>query len=118
MRLQQWLILVGLVVGLGCLQVAQRNAIFFKGYAVGERMHRMHARETEVAWLNAEVQALQSPTRLAHVAEERRLKLVAWSSLVTRVSAPSVVSITNASPLVHVAAADARDASGSDDTSD
>jgi len=73
--------LVGLLVGLGCLQVAQRNAIFLKSYAVGERTHHVHTQETQVAWLSTQVTGLASPMRLAEIAEERRLKLVAWSTL-------------------------------------
>lgn len=81
MALSRWLALVGLLVGLGCLQVAQRNAVFLKGYAVGERQHRLHAAETDVSWATAQVVGLSSPTHLAHLAQERQLKLVAWSTL-------------------------------------
>jgi hypothetical protein len=77
MRLTQWLLLIGIVTGLGCLQVAQRNALFLKGYAVGERVQRVHAKETDVSWLSARVVEMTSPVRLADIAQERRLKLVA-----------------------------------------
>lgn len=84
--------LIGVVVGLGCLQVAQRNAIFLKGYAVGERMHRVHTRENEVAWLSTRVTGLASPMRLADIAKERRLTLVAWSRLSPAVAQPHGMS--------------------------
>jgi hypothetical protein len=77
MRLAQWMMLIGIVTGLGCLQVAQRNALFLKGYAVGERVQRVHAKETDVSWLNARIVEMTSPVRLADIAQERRLKLVA-----------------------------------------
>ena len=81
MRLSRWLALIALVVGFGGLQVAQRNALFLQGYALGDRMSRMHAQETEVAWLRARVTGLASPMHLAQVAQDRQLKLVAWSTL-------------------------------------
>ena len=81
MRLSLWFVLVTSVVALGCLQVAQRNAVFMGGYAVGERLGRVHTEEVDVSWLTARVIALASPRRLADVAEERKMKLVAWSML-------------------------------------
>ncbi len=81
MKLTQWLLLVAVVIGVGCLQVAQRNAVFFSAYAVGERASRLHSETTGVTWLNARVIGLSSPNRLTQVAQERRLKLVAWSTL-------------------------------------
>lgn len=131
MKLAHWLILIGLLVGIGCLQVAQRNALFFKGYAVGERMSRLHTQETEVAWLSAEVEGLTSPTHLAQVAQERRLKLVAWSPLAPQVYTARVVSgpsgmpgaaaakvAAAGPPLVHVAAVDPDQVQTGNDTSD
>ena len=81
MRLSRWMLVIGIVVGFGCLKVAQRNAILVKSYAVGERMGRLHAKRNEVAWLHAQVTGLSSPSHLAQMAEERRLELVAWSRL-------------------------------------
>ncbi len=78
MNLTRWLVAIALLVGLGCLQVAQRNAIVLKGYALGQRTSELHAQETAVAWLGAEVNGLQSPAHLARVAQQRRLKFVAW----------------------------------------
>ena len=78
MRLSRWMAVIGVMVMIGCLQVAQRNALLLKGYAVGERMHQVHTQESDVAWLSAEVTGLASPSHLASVAAERRLKLVAW----------------------------------------
>jgi len=80
MRLSRWLALIAVMVGLGLLRVSQRNAVVLKGYAVGERLHRVHAKETDVTWLSAAVGGLVSPTHLAQVAEDRRLKLVARST--------------------------------------
>ena len=97
MRLSYWLGLVALVTGIGCLQVSQRTAIVLSGYAVGERMQRVHAQETDVSWLNANVVGLASPARLAHAAQERHLKLVAWST-VPRSAPPAVVAQANTTP--------------------
>ncbi len=68
MRLSRWITLIAILVGLGCLQVSQRNAIFLKGYALGERTDRMHIQETDLSWLYASVVRLESPTHLARVA--------------------------------------------------
>ncbi|MBI4342377.1 MAG: hypothetical protein HY599_03310 [Candidatus Omnitrophica bacterium] len=81
MRVRQWFLLIGFIVALGCLQVAQRTAVVMKGYAVGERMHQLHARQTDVSWLNVQIAGLSSPARLAQVVKDRQLKLVAWSTL-------------------------------------
>ncbi|MBI3330686.1 MAG: hypothetical protein HYZ96_01080 [Candidatus Omnitrophica bacterium] len=81
MRLSHWVALIAVMVGIGFLRVSQRNALLLKGYAVGERLHRVHAKETDVTWLAATVDGLASPAHLAQVAEERRLKLVARSTL-------------------------------------
>ena len=81
MLLSRWMTLIGIVVALGCLEVSQRNAIFLKGYALGDRLGQVHTQETDVSWLNAHVTGLASPGRLSQVAQERRLKLVAWSTL-------------------------------------
>lgn len=79
MRLSRWLVLIAALVGLGCLQVAQRNAIFLGGYAAGDRLSKLHAKEIEVGWLNANVTEHRSPVALDQAAQERRLNLVAWS---------------------------------------
>ena len=81
MRLSRWLVIIGIMVGVGCLRVAQRNAVLVKSYAVGDRMTRLHEQQNDVAWLQAQVTELSSPTQLARAAEARRLKLVAWSRL-------------------------------------
>ena len=92
MRLSHWLILIASVVGVGTLQVAQHQAIFMKGYAVGERMQRLHAAETEVLWLRTHVIGLTSPAHLSQVAQQRRLNLVAWSALPAAAMSAGVVS--------------------------
>ena len=81
MRLSHWVALIAVMVGIGFLRVSQRNALLLKGYAVGERLHRVHAKETDVTWLAATVDGLASPAHLAAVAQDRRLKLVAWATL-------------------------------------
>jgi len=94
MRLPRWLMLIGVLVGLGCLQVAQRNAVTLQGYAVGERLRRVHAEETAVSWLQTEVRTLASPSRLAQVSDDRQLKLVAWSPLPPTPSVAGVIPTT------------------------
>ncbi len=74
------MMLIAVLVGLGCLKVSQRNAIFLQAYAIGDRLSRIHTQETDVSWLNTRVVGLSSPTHLADVAQERRLNLVAWST--------------------------------------
>ena len=81
MRLSGWMGLIAALVGIGALQVSQRTAIVLSGYAVGSRMERVHDKETEVAWLDANVTGLASPGHLADVAKERRLNMVARSML-------------------------------------
>ena len=70
MRLTYWMTLIGFLVGLGCLQVTQRNAIVLKGYTVGERLIRVHRQEADVSWLNMQVVGLTSPTHLSQIAKE------------------------------------------------
>ncbi len=77
MRLSQWVTLIAILVGLGCLQVSSRNAIFLKGYALGERIDQMHTQETDLSWLHASVVGLESPTHLARVAGNRGMKFEA-----------------------------------------
>lgn len=81
MSLSRWMLLIAALVGFGCLKVSQQNAVFLAGYAVGERMARAHTQQTEVSWIGARVTGLASPAHLAEVAKDRRLKLVAWSTL-------------------------------------
>lgn len=80
MKMSSWFMLIGVLVGIGCLKVTEHNAIYFKGYALGEQVRSLHETDTQVGWLNVEVEGLASPGRLAQVAQERRLKLVAWST--------------------------------------
>ncbi len=82
MRLSRWLILVAAMVVFGGLKVMQHNALFLKGYAVGERLQRLRTMEHDVTWINAHVVGLSSPHRLFAVMEQRELKLVAWSPLI------------------------------------
>jgi len=73
--------LLGCVVGLGCLQVAQRTAIVMKGYALGERVHRVHTQQIDLSLERMEVVRLSSPVHLSQTAREKRMNLVAWSAL-------------------------------------
>jgi hypothetical protein len=98
MRLSGWMALIGVLVAVGCLAVTQRNAVYGQGYAVGRRLHRLHAEESDVSRLRAQVTGLESPTRLAQLADERRLKLVAWSTL-----SPDRPSETDGARLDHIA---------------
>ena len=103
MRLSRWMGLVGLMVGLGCLQVAERTAVVLKGYAVGDRLSRAHIASADVAWAESRVTGLTSPVHLALAAHERHLTLVAQASLadapmVTKTAAkarPIVASVPN-----------------------
>lgn len=81
MTLTRWFALIGLVIGLGCLQVAERNAVILRGYAVGERLHRLHQKETATLLTKERVTGLSSPAALVRVAGERQLKFVAWATL-------------------------------------
>ena len=79
MRFTRWLVLIAVCAGWGLMQVAWRTTLLANSYRLGEATERLHRAQTDVAWLTAEVIALQSPARLARVAKERDLKLVAWS---------------------------------------
>lgn len=119
MRLRPWFLLIGVIVGLGCLQVAQRNAVLMKGYAVGERTRHLHTQQTDVSWLNVQVTGLASPVHLAQVAQERQLKLVAWSTLSSdRVTAADVMPGREPAKGQTLMAALDRESAAGDDTSD
>ena len=105
MSISRWFALTAVVVGLGCLQVAQRNAILLKGYAIGTRMSDLHAQETDLSWLSADVVGLSSPAHLARVAQERRLTFVAWS----RLAHDSSLAGSGSGSLLQIAADDASD---------
>jgi len=81
LTMSRWLIVLAGVVSLGMCQVAQRNAIVFSAYGVGERMVRVHTEETDVTWLRARVDGLASPVHLANVARAQQLKLIARTTL-------------------------------------
>ena len=81
MRLSRWMMLIGGLVVLGSLQVAQRNAVILKSYAIADRYQSVQTKQTELAWLGARVSGESSPTSLAKVAQERHYKFVAWATL-------------------------------------
>ena len=114
MSTSRWFTLIAMVVGLGCLQVAQRNAILLKGYAVGARMENVHTQETDLSWVNAHVVGLSSPTHLAQVVQERRLTFVAWSRLAHEPSLAGSGSLS----FMQMAADDPRAHASGDDTAD
>ena len=89
MKFSRWLLLIAAMVGVGLVQVAWHNAIYFTGYAIGDRLHRVQTIEREVAWLDTQVTGLGSPVRLADVAQQRQLTLVAWSMIPTLPAAPA-----------------------------
>ena len=114
MTLSRWFWLVGLMVGLGCLQVAQRNAIFLKGYAIAHRLEQAHGQQTRMGWLSARVTGLSSPEHLFKEADARRLNLVAWSPL-TPTPRPNGLAASSA---MRVASIHDDDAPVSEDTAD
>jgi hypothetical protein len=95
MTLKRWMLVIGGMGLIGMVRVAQHTALWLKAYEVGQRATRVHALENHTQWLSAEVAGAQAPLRLARVARERKLKLVAWSampvpvSLVGRASVPA-----------------------------
>ena len=89
MRFSRWLLLIAAMVGVGLAQVAWHNAVYFTGYAIGDRLHRVQTLEREVAWLDTQVTGLGSPVRLADVAQQRQLTLVAWSTMPTAPAIPA-----------------------------
>lgn len=117
MRVSWWLLLVTVMVSLGALQVAARTAVILKSYAVGDRVERLHDMERDLCWAGAQVAGMASPVRLARVAEERGLKLVAWSTLPTPTVSAALQAVGDVSepaglvsraglPVVHVASAE------------
>jgi hypothetical protein len=80
MRLGHWFALIGLIAAVGMAQVAQRTAIYLKGYEIGERLAKMHEINNDTRWLETQVMGLKAPGHLVHVMKSRRLELVAWST--------------------------------------
>ena len=81
MPLGRWFLLIGLMMGLGMLRVAQQNALVVSGYALGTRAERLHDQDVQMEHLRADVLELTSPVHLADVAREQRMKFVAWTSV-------------------------------------
>ena len=81
MRPRQWFILIGIMVALGTIKVAQHTAIWQKAYALGRQADAFHVLETETQWLNTQVAALRSPAHLITAMREERMNLVAWTEL-------------------------------------
>lgn len=101
MSYTRWLLVIAGVTGFGCLQVAQRTAIVLKGYALSERMDRIHTQQTTMALERMDVEGLSSPAHLAQVARDQRMNFVAWSALAEGpVSGSSAVRIASLQPEV------------------
>lgn len=81
MTLSRWLGLVGVLVAIGCLQVAQRTAITLQGYRVGTQLSTLHTQGADISRLNAQVASLSAPAHLAEVVREHRMTFVAWSTV-------------------------------------
>jgi hypothetical protein len=73
--------LIVALMGIGMMKVAQHNAVVMKGYSLGEQTRNIHTARTDLAWLEAEVTGMGSPTYLLEHADEENLKLVAWSQV-------------------------------------
>ena len=93
MSLKRWMVLVGCVAVVGLTRVALQTAVWLKSYEVGRRTLRVHALENAAQWKGAELIGAQSPRRLARVATERKLDLVAWSPM------PMPLSVLGPAPL-------------------
>ena len=97
MRLSRWLGLVGILVVIGCLQVAQRTAITLQGYRVGAQLSELQTQGADIAWRNAQVASLLAPAHLAEVVHEGGMKFVAWSTVEEpSVQPPSEVRMASA----------------------
>ena len=98
MSMSRWLMLIGVVVALGLLRVAQRTGLLLQGYATGTLLHDVHREETEVAWLTTQVQGLSSPMHLASAAADQHRALVAWALLPSASQPPSQMDQVAAMP--------------------
>ena len=105
MTLKRWLFLIMGLALLGCLQVAQRTALFLKGYELGAKDHQVHLQETEVSWLRNEVIALVSPVRLA----EQTKTLVTKANATTKSRKASGRNSLDSKEALHLAAVDANE---------
>ena len=83
MTFGRWLSLVGLVVAIGMMKVAQETSLALDAYRTGRAYAKLHDAETDARWLETKVVALQSPIALASTMKERHVQLVAWSRLTT-----------------------------------
>ena len=94
MLLKRWLVLIGILVVWGGLQITWRNAIVMKGYDVGQRLADVNRTQTKVRWETTQVIELTSPVHLAKVSTQRKLGLVARSTMTTPMTAaPSLLQL-------------------------
>ena len=81
MNMKRWMVLIGGMVLIGVARVAQHTSLRLQSYAVGQRTVRLHELDNQTQWMEAQVVGAQSPLHLARLAKERKLNLVAWSSM-------------------------------------
>ena len=81
MSLSRWCLLLAVMMVVGFVQVAQRNALFLQAYQVGVRTQRLHEQRVELAWLKTRVVGLSAPHRLSQTVKDNKMKLVAYSTL-------------------------------------
>ena len=89
MTFGRWLALIGLLVAIGMLKVAQETSLALDAYRTGRDYTKLHDLETDTRWLETKVVALQSPIALASTMKERHVQLVAWSRLSTPLAVAS-----------------------------
>jgi hypothetical protein len=77
MPLSRWLALIGLVVAIGCLRIAQRTHLVLQGYALGALERRAHTQQAQLQWLSARVEGLGGPGQLMRESAQRPLVRVA-----------------------------------------
>ncbi len=94
MSFSRWLALIGLLVGIGMLKVAQETSLALDAYRTGRDYTKLHDLETDTRWLETKVIALQSPIALVSTMKERHVQLVAWS----RLSTPLAIAAAGRSP--------------------
>ena len=98
MPFKRWLMLIGLMTGLGMLKVAEQTAVCVKAYDLGRQRAAAHQLESDTSWLQTSVIGLASPARLASAVTPDRQEMVAWSTLPN--AAPSASRIIRLSQLL------------------
>jgi len=78
MNLRRGLLLIGVMLGVGMVRVAQQTSLTLAAYRLAEAQERCQDLENETTWMRSRVVALESPIHLAREMTERKLELVAW----------------------------------------